>query len=73
MTQEQKHAALDVLAALISFDCNGIDCYDCVFSDSNGTCMLTIARAKFDALNKSTDLGLRNYVKADELNEKGDN
>ena len=71
MTEEQKHSAQDILATLISFDCQGIDCYDCPFSYNNGSCMVTTAHAKFDELNKS--MVTRTYVKADELNMKGEN
>lgn len=55
MTQEQKHAAQDILATLISFDCAGIDCYDCPFSYNHGSCMVTTAHAKFEELNKKGD------------------
>ena len=55
MTQEQKRAAQDILATLISFDCTGIDCYQCPFSYNYGSCMVTTASAKFDELNKKGD------------------
>lgn len=55
MTQEQKHAAQDILATLISFDCTGIDCYQCPFSYNHGSCMVTTASAKFDELNEKGD------------------
>lgn len=73
MTQEQKHAAQDILATLISFDCRGIDCFDCPFSYNNGSCMVTIARAKFDEINKS--MVTRTYVDTDSIKliKKGDN
>lgn len=73
MTQEQKHAAQDILATLISFDCRGIDCFDCPFSYNNGSCMVTIAHAKFDEINESTVT--RTYVDTDSIKliKKGDN
>lgn len=75
MTQEQKHAAQDILATLISFDCRGIDCYDCPFSYNNGSCMVTIAHAKFDEINKSMVTTFHGYADTDSIKstEKGDN
>ena len=52
MNEEQKHAAQDILASLISFDCHGIDCYQCPFSYNNGSCMVTTAHTKFEELNR---------------------
>lgn len=73
MTQEQKHAAQDILATLISFDCRGINCFDCPFSYNNGSCMVTTAHAKFDEINKS--MVTRTYVDTDSIKliKKGDN
>lgn len=55
MTLEQKHAAQDILASLISFDCSGIDCYNCPFSYSSGSCMVTTAHRKFEEINLTKD------------------
>lgn len=75
MTLEQKHAAQDILATLISFDCTGIDCYNCPFSYNNGSCMVTTASRKFDELNSTTEQLNRVYADTDsiKLTEKGDN
>lgn len=56
MTQEQKHSIQDILATLISFDCHGMDCYECPFSYNNGSCMVTTAHTKFEAINRTKDL-----------------
>lgn len=73
MTEEQKHAAQDILATLISFDCRGIDCFDCPFSYNNGSCMVTTAHVKFNEINNS--MVTRTYVDTDsiKLTEKGEN
>lgn len=52
MTTEQKRQAQDILATLISFDCQGIVCNQCpFFSRDIGACMVVIAQTKFDELN----------------------
>lgn len=57
MTQEQKHAAQDILATLISFDCSGIDCDECPFGNEHTilACMVVEAHSKFEELNKKGD------------------
>lgn len=81
MTEEQKHAAQDILATLISFDCAGIDCYQCPFSYNHGSCMVTTAHTKFEEINRTKEVARkvsenhRTYVDTDswKSTKKGEN
>lgn len=52
MTEAQRRQALDIMATMISFDCKGIDCFDCPFANKSGKCLIIFVTSQFDYLNK---------------------